>query len=58
MIVTLALKDPDRVQDGLESQIENKKLITEIKNKFLKYGEYLQLEIDTDLMAARVIPNN
>ena len=58
MIITVLIKDPDGIGNALDLQIKNKNLKDEIINKFFEYGEYCCIEIDTEALQAKVIPNS
>lgn len=52
------LKHPDAVANVTDHlPAEERKAAVEKLDKFFKYGEYLQVEIDTDSMTAKVIPD-
>lgn len=53
MIIDILIKDPDGVHDSLlGTEVELREQILE---KFFKFGEYCQVQIDTDTMTAKVI---
>jgi hypothetical protein len=56
MKVRVTLKDPDGIYDCLQEAIADKELRTEVKYKFFEYGDYCEIEIDTEAMSAIVVP--
>lgn len=58
MKFTLSFKTPD-VLDQLNDMIddpEEKAQADLVANKFLKYGEYVNIEFDTENQTAKVLP--
>jgi hypothetical protein len=59
MKIHLAFKTPDAVDYGIEHlSEEDKEVAKEVIEKFVEYGECLNVEIDTDLKTCNVIPMN
>ena len=56
MSVTLTFKTPDVLDqlDGLYDEDELE-VVTEVLNKFIKYGEYINVEFDIDSCTAKVL---
>lgn len=53
--VVFTLKSPQGVDQGL-SEIPDEETREMIKEKFFRYGEYCDIEIDTDTGEATVVP--
>jgi hypothetical protein len=54
--ITLLFKTPDVISDALEGvSEEEKEKVMEVCRKFVKYGEYLKVEIDIEKQTARVV---
>ena len=59
MKVQLTFKSPDVIDCAIENLSEEKKEeAKEIIQKFVRDGEYIDVEIDTDLETCDVIPVN
>lgn len=57
MKIQLTFKTPDIVDYGIEDlSEEDKEIAKEVIKKFVKYDEYITVEIDTDLETCDVLP--
>lgn len=55
MKVKLTLKAPDAIECGLKDRIEDEDLRDAVMEKFVTYGEYVTIEIDTDTMTGILV---
>lgn len=59
MKIRLTFKTPDVVEDAMEGQEytdEQKAAIASVCRKYVEYGEYVTISLDTDTGTAKVVP--
>ena len=59
MKIKLTFKTPDVLDyaiDGMDEDSQEE--VKELAKKFIEFGEYLTIELDTENSTARVIPTN
>ena len=57
MRLILGFKTPDVIESAVEDLTPEDQIVAqEACEKFIKYGEFVQIEIDTDTQEARVLP--